>query len=203
MNDTPLSPYINTTLITPLMIQSNQLDNKLYLHIKNNLIKKLEGRCYLTYGYIKKVNKIEDISEGIVEAEDSTCGIKFVIKFNCKLCYPIKNKYLICKIDRMNKTLISAVNGPIKVIITPDKINKDIFYTDVDRNIRIKDKSKLIETEMYVKVLILQSTFSNYDTTIIAIGNLHDIAKDNEIESYKSDNINLYANNDIDLDHRP
>lgn len=38
---------------------------------------------------------------------------------------------------------------------------------------------------------------------IIAIGNLHDIAKDNEIESYKSDNINLYANNDIDLDHRP
>lgn len=39
MNDTPLSPYINTTLITPLMIQSNQLDNKLYLHIKNNLIK--------------------------------------------------------------------------------------------------------------------------------------------------------------------
>lgn len=70
---------------------------------------------------------------------------------------------MICKIDRMNKTLISAVNGPIKVIITPDKINKDIFYTDVDRNIRIKDKSKLIETEMYVKVLILQSTFSNYD----------------------------------------
>jgi DNA-directed RNA polymerase subunit E'/Rpb7 len=198
MNDTPLSPYINTTLITPLMIQSNQLDNKLYLHIKNNLIKKLEGRCYLTYGYIKKINKIEDISEGIVEAEDSTCGIKFVIKFNCKLCYPIKNKYLICKIDRMNKTLISAVNGPIKVIITPDKINKDIFFTDVDRNIRIKDKSKLIETEMYVKVLILQSTFSNYDTTIIAIGNLHDIAKDNEIESYKSDNINLYINNDID-----
>jgi hypothetical protein len=98
----------------------------------------------------------------------------------------------------MNKTLISAVNGPIKVIITPDKINKDIFFTDVDRNIRIKDKSKLIETEMYVKVLILQSTFSNYDTTIIAIGNLHDIAKDNEIESYKSDNINLYINNDID-----
>jgi DNA-directed RNA polymerase subunit E'/Rpb7 len=199
MNDTPQSPYINTTLITPIMVQSNQLDNKLYLHIKNNLIKKLEGRCYLTYGYIKKINKIEDISEGVVEAEDSTCGIKFVIKFNCKLCYPIKNKYLICKIDRMNKTLISAINGPIKVIITPDKINKDIFLTDADRNIRIKDKSKLIEPEMFVKVLILQSTFSNYDTTIIAIGNLHDIAKDNEIESYKLENINI-NNKDINID---
>jgi DNA-directed RNA polymerase subunit E'/Rpb7 len=198
MTDIPQSPYINTTLITPIMVQSNQLDNKLYLHIKNNLIKKLEGRCYLTYGYIKKINKIEDISEGIVEAEDSSCGIKFVIKFNCKLCYPIKNKYLICKIDRMNKTLISAINGPIKVIITPDKINKDVFLTDIDRNIRIKDKSKLIEPEMYVKVLILQSTFSNYDTTIIAIGNLHDIAKDNEIEAFKLDNINMFNNTNID-----
>lgn len=199
MSDTPQSPYVNTTLITPIMVQSNQLDNKLYLHIKNNLIKKLEGRCYLTYGYIKKINKIEDISEGIVEAEDSTCGIKFIIKFNCKLCYPIKNKYLICKIDRMNKTLISAINGPIKVIITPDKINKDVFLTDADRNIRIKEKSKLIEPEMFVKVLILQSTFSNYDTTIIAIGNLHDIAKDSEIETYKLDNVNISNINNIDV----
>lgn len=200
MTDIPQSPYINTTLITPIMVQSNQLDNKLYLHIKNNLIKKLEGRCYLTFGFIKKINKIEDISEGIVEAEDSTCGIKFVIKFNCKLCYPIKNKYLICKIDRMNKTLISAVNGPIKVIITPDKINKDIFLTDGDRNIRIKEKSKLIEPEMFVKVLILQSTFSNYDTTIIAIGILHDIAKDNEIEAFKIDNVNINSNVNINID---
>jgi DNA-directed RNA polymerase subunit E'/Rpb7 len=199
MTDIPQSPYINTTLITPVMVQSNQLDNKLYLHIKNNLIKKLEGRCYLTYGYIKKINKIEDISEGIVEAEDSTCGIKFVIKFNCKLCYPIKNKYLICKIDRMNKTLISAINGPIKVIITPDKINKDVFLTDADRNIKIKDKSRLIEPEMFVKVLILQSTFSNYDTTIIAIGNLHDIAKEHEIEAFKLDNVNMNNNTIIDV----
>ena len=198
MTDTPQSPYINTTLITPIMVQSNQLDNKLYLHIKSNLIKKLEGRCYLTYGYIKKINKIEDISDGIVEAEDSTCGIKFVIKFNCKLCYPIKNKYLICKIDRMNKTLISAINGPIKVIITPDKINKDVFLTDADRNIKIKDKSRLIEPEMFVKVLILQSTFSNYDTTIIAIGNLHDIAKDNEIEAYKLENVSAISNTTVD-----
>ena len=98
----------------------------------------------------------------------------------------------------MNKTLISAINGPIKVIITPDKINKDVFLTDVDRNIRIKDKSKLIEPEMFVKVLILQSTFSNYDTTIIAIGNLHDIAKDSEIEAFKLDNINMFNNTNID-----
>jgi DNA-directed RNA polymerase subunit E'/Rpb7 len=200
MSEVPYSPYINTTLITPVMIQPNQMDNKLYTNIKYNLIRKLEGKCYLTYGYINKINKIEDISEGVVEAEDATCSIKFVVKFNCKLCYPIKNKYLICKIDRMNKTLISAINGPIKVIITPDKINKDIFYPDGDRNIRIKEKSKLIEPELYVKVLILQSTFSNYDTSIIAIGNLHDIATDDEIAMYNKDNIiNTTKDNEIAL----
>jgi hypothetical protein len=52
---------------------------------------------------------------------------------------------------------------------------------------------------MFVKVLILQSTFSNYDTTIIAIGNLHDIAKDNEIEAFKLDNINVNNNTNIDI----
>ena len=38
----------------------------------------------------------------------------------------------------MNKALISAINGPIKVIITQDKINKEQFFTDTERNIRIK-----------------------------------------------------------------
>ena len=34
---------------------------------------------------------------------------------------------------------------------------------------------------------------------IIAIGNLHDIAKDNEIEAFKLDNINVNNNTNIDI----
>ena len=185
---TPQSPYINTTLISPVMLYPNQMDNKIYLHLKSNLNNKLVGKCYQNFGYIMTIYKIEDISEGVIEAEDPSCSAKMVVKFSCRLCIPPKNKYLICKIDRMNKALISAINGPIKVIITQDKINKEQFFTDTDRNIRIKKGSAVLSPDMFVKVLILSSTFGNYDTSILSIGLLHDLATEDEITLFKNDN---------------
>jgi hypothetical protein len=41
---------------------------------------------------------------------------------------------------------------------------------------------------MYVKVLILSSTFGNYDTSILSIGFLHDLATDEEITLFNNDN---------------
>ena len=134
------------------------------------------------------IYKIEDISEGVIEAEDPSCSAKMVVKFSCRLCIPPKNKYLICKIDRMNKALISAINGPIKVIITQDKINKEQFFTDTERNIRIKKGSAVLSPDMFVKVLILSSTFGNYDTSILSIGLLYDLATEDEITLFKNDN---------------
>ena len=138
------------------------------------------------------VNKIEEISDGPIEEEDSSCSAKFIVKFSCRLCLPAKNREIICKIDRMNKILMSGVNGPIKAIITTDKINKDKFFIDTDRNIRIKSTSELLEPDRYIKVLILQSTFTHYDTNIIAISFLQDIASTNEIKMF----INEQNNNE-------
>lgn len=181
------SPYINTTLVCPIMLQPTQMDNKMYLHLKTNLVNKLSGKCYLNYGHIMKIYKIEEISDGVIEAEDNSCSAKIIVKFSCSLCIPMKNKEIICKIDRMNKTLISGINGPIKTIITPDKINKDKFFTDTDRNIRIKENSEQLTPDIYIRVLILSYTFSNYDTDIISIGFLQDMATIEEIEMYKND----------------
>jgi DNA-directed RNA polymerase subunit E'/Rpb7 len=179
------SPYIETSLRCPIMLNPTQMDNKLQLHLKSNLNNYTKGRCYLNYGYIIKINKIEEISDGRIEEEDSSCSAKFIVKFSCRLCLPAKNREIICKIDRMNKALISGVNGPIKAIITPDKINKEKFFTDTDRNIRIKSSSQLLEPEMYIKVLILSSTFSHYDTNIIAISYLQDIATEQEVKMFE------------------
>jgi DNA-directed RNA polymerase subunit E'/Rpb7 len=181
------SPYINTTLVCPVMLQPTQMDNKLYLHLKTNLVNKLVGKCYLNYGHIIKIYKIDEISDGIIEAEDSACSAKIIVKFSCKLCLPAKNKEIICKIDRMNKALISGINGPIKAIITPDKINKEKFFTDTDRNIRIKSNSEILLPNIYIKVLIFSSTFSNYDTDIISIAYLQDIATQDEINMYEKE----------------
>jgi len=178
------SPYINTSLLCPIMLLPNQMDNKMYLHLKLNLKNKLEGKCYKNYGYINKIYSIEETSDGIIEAEDPTCSAKIVVKFTCSLCLPIINKEIICKIDRMNKALISAINGPLRAIITADKINKDNFFPDMNRNIRIKGNSEVVIPEMYIRVLVLSKSFSDHDKNILVIGYLQDIATPIEIEQY-------------------
>jgi DNA-directed RNA polymerase subunit E'/Rpb7 len=181
------SPYIETSLKCPIMLTPTQMDNKLQLHLKSNLNNLVKGRCYLNYGHIIKINLIEDISDGIIEQEDSTCSAKYLVKFSCRLCYPIINKEIICKIDRMNKTLISGINGPIKAIITPDKINMDKFFPDNERNIRIKKTSQILETDMYIKILILATTFYHYDVNIIVMSHLQDIATEDEIKMFQKE----------------
>ena len=178
------SPYIDTELTTSVIISPDQMNNEFYINIKNNLINNVETKCLGQYGLICKVYKINDISPPIVIAEDPMCSAKVNVTFNCKLCRPISNKEIICKIDRMNKALMSAVNGPIKIIITPDKIS-DKFFVD-DGIIRPKENKniKVIESNVFVKVLILSYTFNSYDTEIISIGKLLDIATEEEIDFY-------------------
>ena len=177
-------PSTNTSLVSPIMLYPNQMDNKMHIHIKTNLINKLENKCFKNYGYINKIYTIEETSDGIIEAEDPSCSAKIIVKFTCNLCLPIIGKEIVCKIDRMNKVLISGINGPIKIIITVDKINKDKFFPDVNRNIRIKENSKIIVPDIYIKVMVLSRSFSDYDKNIIVIGFLQDIATQEEIDIF-------------------
>jgi len=181
-------PYIDTELSTRTMLYPNQMDNKIYLHLKTNLSNNLLDKCYQKYGYISKIYKINEISEGTIKDEDPSCSCEFIVRFNCRLFKPIENKEIICKIDRMNKVLISAINGPIKVIITPDKLNKDNFYSDINRNIRIKKNSNVVVPDMYIRVLVLKTDFNHNDKIILVIGYLQDMANAAEIEYFKNNN---------------
>lgn len=178
------NPFIDTSLVCPIMLLPNQMDNKMYLHLKSNLKNKLESKCYKNYGYVNKIYSIEETSDGIIEAEDPTCSAKITVRFTCSLCLPIVGKEIICKIDRMNKALISAINGPIKAIVTTDKINKDNFFPDMNRNIRIKGNSQVLIPDMYIRILILSKSFGDYDKNILVIGYLQDIATQEQIEKY-------------------
>lgn len=181
------SPYIETSLRCPIILTPTQMDNKIQLHLKSNLNNTIKGHCYFNYGYVVKINKLEEISDGIIEEEDSSCSAKFIVKFSSRLCFPVKNREIICRIDRINKELISGVNGPIKAIITSDKINKDKFFIDNERNIRTKSDSKTLEQDMYIKILILASRFRHHDVNIIIISFLQDIATENEIAMFKKE----------------
>lgn len=188
------NPYIETSLLCPIMLLPNQMDNKIYLHLKSNLKNKLESKCYKNYGFVSKIYSIEETSDGIIEAEDPTCSAKITVRFTCSLCLPIVGKEIICKIDRMNKALISAINGPIKAIITADKINKDNFFPDMNRNIRIKGNSQVLIPEMFIRILVLSKSFGDYDKNILVIGYLQDIATEEQINKFYKINENNTEN---------
>lgn len=183
------SPYINTELYTHISLQPNQMDNKLYINLKKNLENKVLKKCYKDKGYIMEVYKILDYNDGIIEAENPSGSAIFDVKFSCRLCIPLKGKQIICKTNGVNRALITASNGPILLIITSERINSDIFFPDKNNNLRYKkdDTSQILETNVFIKVTILSTTFNNNDNKIKAIGFLNDIATEAEIESYYND----------------
>lgn len=191
------NPHKRTILSTYIMLLPDQMDNKMYIHLKSNLKNKLENKCYENYGYIDKIYNIEEISDGIIEPEDSSCSAKMEVKFSCNLFLPIVGKEIICKIQRINKALIMGINGPINTVITTDKINKDNFFPDVNRNIRVKKTSEIVIPNMYIRVLVISKAYSNGDQNILAIGFLQDIATQKEIDEYyeKNDDIEIEINN--------
>lgn len=182
------SPYVDTELTGTVVLYPDQLNNELYLNIKNNLINNVEKKCFKDRGYICKVYKIVEMSDVVVIPEDPTCSSIVNIRFACKLCEPINGKEIICKVDRMNQEIMSCVNGPIKAIITydSDKISNKFFLNE-NRNLMYKSKnsSTLVKQDDYVKIQILTSSFNAYDTKIITICKLLDMANDSEIEFFK------------------
>ncbi len=180
------SPYINTTLVSPVILYPNQMDNKMYLHIKDNLTNKLVGRCYRDYGYIVKIYKIDEISDGIIEPEDPSCSSKFIVKFSCKLCFPIKNKEIIFKIRELNKNMIVAVNGPLITALglDMDSYNVNKFYIDNNGYMRIRETSDILLPNAYVKILVRAFKNGDYQKEIFVIGFLQDVATQEEYEKY-------------------
>ena len=186
-NPNLISPYVICQLEIPIELKAFQMDNNIYQHLKDNLIKMYEKKCMKSYGYIEKIYSIEEIDNGIIEFENMSCSAIYKCKFNCKLCIPIVQKEIICKIEIYREQLGIAINGGIKASILPYKINKNNFYTDQNLEIRIKQNSELLKKDDYIKILVTQLVFSDKDTNIIVVGFLQDMATVKEIEMYTNE----------------
>lgn len=194
------SPYITTILQSPITISARQMDNNLYKHLKENLIKKLEGRCYNKYGFISKIYEILEHSTGEIVSENPMASAMFIVKFSCTLCHPMVKKQIICKIQKINKLFINATNGPITAIITMTRKNENIFYQDAKTNRLMaklgEGKSVEVLPERFIKITVETKTFNNMDRIIMVMGELNDLATDQEIkksfeDEYKHNNISF------------
>src|SRR5271154_5825820 len=118
------NPYIDTILETDISLHPSQMNNQIYLNLKSNLSNKLKNKCYRDYGYVMEIYKIVSYEEGYISVDNPHCEAKYKVKFTVRLCRPIKNQEIICKIDRGIKNLISVINGPITLLIPGERIDK-------------------------------------------------------------------------------
>lgn len=183
------SPYINTSLSSVVSLDAAQMNNNLYNYLKTNLIKQLEGRCYRDYGFVSKIYAITERGHGMILTENPLASATFKVKFNCKLCNPLKGTQIICQVEKVTSILISMTAGPIKIIVLPENMNKNLFYTDKNNNLRYKNKatSQEITKGTHVKITIMSKTFNDMDNVILVFANLDDIATKDEIEQYYKD----------------
>lgn len=183
------SPYINTQISTSIILRPYQMDNKIYVNLKKNLEKKVLNKCFSKYGYVVKVIEIINYKDGVIETENIESSALFDLDFSCRICLPLKNTQIICEIDRINKLLITAKNGPILVVITNDRVNNSIFFKDNNNNIRYKQngQSKMLEPQDFIKVTLQTVKFYDGDEKIKAIGFIDDIANEEEKKNYYAD----------------
>ena len=195
------SPYIVTLLDTSVNLNPRQMNNQIYKNLKDNLIKKIEGRCYRNFGYVSKIYDIKEQSDGNLVPENPMAAATFSLKFTCKLCIPLRKKQIVCKIERVTNMLINAHNGPITMIITMNRINNDLFYQDQKTGkLIIRNSKKTIEPGMYIIATIESRTFSDMDQIIMAIGELNRIATEDEIsKSFSQEHNNIAGDNIVEF----
>lgn len=183
-----ISPYIITRLHSTIVLKPEQMNENLYNNLKQNLLIAYKNRCYKDYGCIMDIIEILSKEIGRCETEDLTASARFNVTYSCILCRPLKGTYIICKIDKLTKAVILAKNGPIAVIIIPDKINDNNFVV-FNNNIRYKDKNnnnsyQSLAPDDIIKIKILNLSFRNNADNISVIGYLDNIASTKEIKDY-------------------
>lgn len=178
------NPYSNTILRAPVLLHPRQMNNNIYINLKKNLENQLLDKCYKNYGYICKIIKIVKHDDGRIEAENVEASARFNVEFSCKLCLPVENTTIVATIENINPLLITAINGPITIVITNDRINNNIFFKDNNNNVRYEKekKSLLLKKGDHIKVTILSIQFYHGHQGISAIGFLEGIPTDKEVE---------------------
>lgn len=187
------SPYINTVMYTTISLLPSQMNNDLYSHLKKNVIRRVEGRCFRHYGYITKVYELLNIEGGVLEPENPKAAATYNIKFSCRLCYPLKNRFITCKVVQTTQALTSLINGPVKVLLTNDRINGEKFITSrVGILVRIANTNSVrpLVAGDYVKIKIESRKFNKQDTIIMCMGILDSMSTEEEIRKFEADEYN-------------
>jgi len=182
------TPYLDTELYSRILIRPQQINNDIYINLKNNLKKKVEKKCN-KYGFVTKIYKILDFSEGEVVPENFDSSIVFNVKFSCRICLPVSDTHIICKVDLLNKSLIKASNGPIVCIIGINYINDNIFSLNNKGDVLNNNNDEVLKPGDHIIVKIKGTNFFPGDERIVILGGLESLPIDEDIQMYYKENL--------------
>lgn len=194
--DKLVSPYIDTEQYTKISLHPYQMTTDVNINLKINLKKKVEKKCNQN-GFISKIYKIVEKSDGIIDAENFNASANFVIKYSCKLCLPVENTLIVGKIRTINRVLMVIENGPILSIVLSNNINYDVFKSNNQNNLSHIKSGKELEIGDFVKIKILSKTFNYNDNQIKTMAYLEDVADAEEVSKYFS---TVIQENEIELE---
>lgn len=178
--------YVTTKFRTNVSIGPDKLDNKFYINLKENLKKKVEGKCYKNYGYIDEVYKIITRNNGYIMPENFDVPVIVDVVFSCKLCLPVEGSYIICEVVNMCPGMMNVRNGPIKSVIPTSRINENNFIEDRKKMILKIENNKAYEISVgeYVIIKLGRSKMVQNANHIASIGYLERMATEQEISDH-------------------
>lgn len=180
------NPYIDTELETVVTLYPDQMNNSVYINLKKNLTDKLLNKCYKNYGYITDIYKIVSYKNGKITTDNLFGSALFDVTFTCRICRVVEGTTIVCKIDRINPIMFTAVNGPITTIVKMSRTNNELFFIDTNNNLRFRGKegSVVVRSDDIVKIDTLTVDFNHGDTEINTIGFLNSMATDEEKKQF-------------------
>ena len=175
--------YTNQVLEEVISLYPYQMDNDLFIHIKNNLKSKVENKCN-KYGYINYVHRIIDCGNGVLDANNLSGNAVYNVKYLANICIPIQNTQILIQMDIVDSKIIRGSNGPISCIILSKNINTENFKIKNNGDIIHNETDSLLKKGDYVKVNILASQFNYNEVNIHIIGWLENLAINVNLNDY-------------------
>ena len=173
-----------TTLKSIVVVKPEQLNNDLYMNIKDNLEKRLLGKVFRNYGLIEKIYGINKIGEGKIHQEDNNCNVYFDVDFNCRIIRPTNGNIIIAKIDSISPEYIVLSSGEIKIIVKNKHIGDKFILDNIKGIYQNKETGKVIDVGDYFKVEINKYQIVNKEKVIYVSGSIIEEATNEEVEKY-------------------
>lgn len=178
-----INPFSIKEFCSLVELEPRQMQD-IYINLKNNLKKKVEGVCN-NYGFIKSVIKIIDYSENMINDENFSSNAEFKVKYQCYFGTIVIGDVMIAKVDNLTYNIdenFIVLKNDIIQFISDDNISENIIT--FEDKFRYKDDNTEVKQGDFLIVKIMNLDFKYGEKEILIIAKILGKATKKEIEDY-------------------